>query len=1243
MAVLNYSIQGENSGLLAAIKQAIAAISGTQSVVDKLNKTSLGGISGGFNTATESANNFSNAAKKGTQAFTDQSISNALSRLDAKLAVTNGNFQLFGGSVKNSQQALSAYQQALNSLLSNGIAPTDSRIIGFKGHIDELTSSIDKQKSASGGGLGSSIASGITGGIATLASSYLGLYAAVSGVKKVIQSNAEISDSLADIRRTAGLTQPEVESLFSSLKKIDTRTSLKGLADIAIIGGQLGIAKDQLAGFTKAVDELSVSLGGELKGGPEEVAQSLGILDKVFGISAQNGGDVERSFNKIGSVILGLGQSGLATGDFLTDFAKRVGGVAAQAKLDLPTLLSYGAVLQEQGVSAEVAGTSFKKLLGSLATKREAFLPIAQIADSTLTLKSFTDIINNDTQKALSLFFTGLAQGGSTTTAFSDLLKSVGLDAARSGQAITALALHQADLTKHISESNDQYKDGTLAAEQFKVKNDTLGASVDKLGKSFISLTTTGNISAFFKSIVDGLTGTLNGFSTLVNSASWGEFFNRLSHPFGQDSKTAIDLQYSIPKAIKESKSVAVDFNKTNNPLGSSNDDVTELLADKSAAQLKAMIDKYKAAADQAVGALNDYKKGIAKGLISDGGEFSVADATKNFHNLQNILDIVTHAYVQVRDKSTNAKTSIVKDSGEIADAELKTVRAINARILQLKNDSLSNPGNADADIARIDALRERLAQFATGSKSAIGNSFLAISQALDNILLRSDALGNSSGLTGYSLNVEKILDNYKKLNSEVDQNLAKAKKAYDNGNLTKPQLKAIQDKSTVTKDAIGDSSQKQLDAAKIDNAEKVANEITRINNEFGIKAEQSRQKEIDQVKAIASKEIAAQESKSETIEQINARYDAAIIAANGNQQKIDAAGELKQVEIEQAKGASDTIVAIKAGELTAIAAINDKYLQMEQDLYDKIAAINQQATDDQNDAANSETARINKTFSERIIAVNSYFEKLKAISKTGDPTKDAAALASLNSKQKGIVNNLTTDQNQQIQIAISKPLIDGIDQAAANFYTTLTQINQQTDQSFKTIFADLTKQLSTSLNSVFLNIVEKGLQTALQNAIKNGTSTLFNNNGGLTGLGAGIVGAGLAGGVISGATPQTSSGGQAIGGALSGAAAGAAIGSIVPGIGTAIGAVGGAIIGGISGLISAAKARKVIEEQQLSEQQQQTALLKASLAYTSQIIGRDTANGIVTGVSVGAFGQLIATVSGKDLQFVLDRNANGR
>lgn len=608
----------------------------------------------------------------------------------------------------------------------------------------------------------SSALSGVGNQLKSIIGGYIGFTAAIMAVGAVVRGNSELSDSYSDVQRTAGLTAKEVENLSEQLKKIDTRTSLKGLFDIAIIGGQLGIAKDQLAGFTKAVDQLSVSLKGELQGGPEEVAKRLGVLNNVFGIAKKEGGDVEKAFNRIGSTILGLGQSGLATGDFLSDFGERVGGVAAQAKLSLPVLLSYGAVLQENGVSAEVAGTAFKKLIGAIATKREKFLAVAQIADASLTLKEFTNIINTDTQKALQLFFNGLKKGGSNTTQFLDLMKSVGMDAARAGQAISALALHQEDLNEHIKQSSIDYDEASLSAEQFALKNNNLAGSIDKLGNRISNAFKSGPVASFFKAIVDGIDNMITGFGNIVTSRSWAEFWTRVT-PFANTGN--FDLANRLSDSLKKNKDtdwMLVDQGTRNPNLGA--DKLKELLTIADKAEQKARKD------------LIEFNNGLKqKKLVDTDGKF-LKQYTDQVAKAASTTSYFADQYVKARAKIKPAKKDDPVDitgitdgkSGEKAQRAAESA-ASRAFSLQKKIDAI-NAEYSNKQLLREDAEIE-----------AVRFKFQEITKEVErfNKNPRNTTKVDGSGLTK---NMRDAIDDimYKASNDRLKDQLGKQAKLYE-------------------------------------------------------------------------------------------------------------------------------------------------------------------------------------------------------------------------------------------------------------------------------------------------------------------------------------------------------------------------------------------------------------------------------------------------------------------------------
>ncbi|OUJ64901.1 phage tail tape measure protein, partial [Hymenobacter crusticola] len=210
----------------------------------------------------------------------------------------------------------------------------------------------------------------------------------LGAAQSVFSNLVEFSDQAADVRKTTGLTADEFDNLADSLKGLNTRTSLQGLLDIAKVGGQLGIAKGDILEFTKAIDVAVQALGDDFSGGAEEIATSLGKLNTVFG--KELGPDVAKNLLNIGSAVNELGAAGAATAPFLTDVAQRVGAVAAQTKVGLNNVISYAAVLEETGFSAERSGTALNRLFSTISTKTDASFKIAKLADSNLTLKEFT-------------------------------------------------------------------------------------------------------------------------------------------------------------------------------------------------------------------------------------------------------------------------------------------------------------------------------------------------------------------------------------------------------------------------------------------------------------------------------------------------------------------------------------------------------------------------------------------------------------------------------------------------------------------------------------------------------------------------------------------------------------------------------------------------------------------------------------------------------------------------------------
>lgn len=504
-----------------------------------------------------------------------------------------------------------------------------------------------------------------------------------------------------------------------------------------------------------------------------------------------------------------------------------------------------------------------------------------------------------------------------------------------------------------------------------------------------------------------------------------------------------------------------------------------------------------------------------------------------------------------------------------------------------------------------------------TAKTSRSGLTDLSFDEQLTNILNSSNASANKSGKVGLDLDLQTIKDKYVKLYADL-QNLDDKRDASSNiSNIKRVADEANSAQADVT---LRKNEAKEISDAIIKNRLQTSQEIQRINDEFGIKSEVTR-----------GRELAS----------INVLYDSEVLKAKGN---IDILNTLQQ------------------DRLKAIQAVNDKYEKLENDLYLNISLIDKQALAEIAGREESQTEKIQREWEERRKAANKYYDQLKILALSapdaisGAPTAinnivKGVNIGLINNKQNTTNKNLTNASNIEVTKLLNKPFTDalqsGIKSFGDSFLSTLENISQQADKSFKAIFSTLAANLINSLNKIFTNTLETLLSKALKDAVDKGLGGSIFNNGKFTTTGLLAAGAGIAGGVVSSITPQTSTVGQGLGGALSGAGTGAVIGSVIPGLGTAAGAVIGGVIGALGGIFGSASARKKQEEQQqalLDQAKQQTAIQRAQLdAYTSNIIGRMTANGVISDISVGATGQLVATISGKDIQFILDRNAKVR
>lgn len=436
--------------------------------------------------------------KKSTQEWIDKN--KELSSVNSQMAELKKTIGLTSLSLKE----LASEQKKLTALFNSSV-PGSAEYKAYAKQLDEVSSRIYNVKNnVSGlGAVFSKIGDEIKQ-FGLLAVGYLGFQFITEQFKNIIQGAGKLSDQLADLQRVAGLTSQEAQSLNKSLAGIDTRTSVSGLRDIAIIAGKLGVAKEDIFGFTKAVDQLVVTLGDEL-GNADQITTQLGKILNVF-----DGKVTGDNISKLGNAFVELANTGAATGGFIADFDQRLSGIAKSAGISLGALSGLGAGLEEMGGRVESAATAIQKLVIHIASDIPAAAKIA--GQSTA---EFNKLFQLDPTEAILKYSQGLVKNKNSFAEVTASFKDAGEEGARVIETLTKLGTGADKLRERIDLGKKSIEESSAITAGFALKNETFGATLDKLGKQFNALVTSSALTNFLKGGVEATISFINALKKI--------------------------------------------------------------------------------------------------------------------------------------------------------------------------------------------------------------------------------------------------------------------------------------------------------------------------------------------------------------------------------------------------------------------------------------------------------------------------------------------------------------------------------------------------------------------------------------------------------------------------------------------------------------------------------------------------------------------------------------------------------
>lgn len=347
--------------------------------------------------------------------------------------------------------------------------------------------------------------------LSTLATPLIGLGALAAN------SAIKFESSFAGVRKTVEATDEEfkvLEQQFRNMAK-EIPITVGALNKIGETAGQLGIAKEGIAAFTRTVADMANTTNLSA----DSAANAFARISTIMGLTSND-------FQKLGSTIVDLGNKGSSTESEIVNMALRIAGSSKAAGISTEGMLALSAALSNVGIRAEAGGTAMSKMIidmaGTVSSGGERLDQFAKVAG--MSGEAFAKAFKTDGAGAIAAFVQGLGQmqqrGGDVFKVLDEMgIKETRLrdailrSAAASTMFIDTLSASKAAWVENTALTNEAEKRYGTTASQLQVFQNKLDDLTLTIGQAFLPMII--QMLDALKPIIDAAASMANAFAGL--------------------------------------------------------------------------------------------------------------------------------------------------------------------------------------------------------------------------------------------------------------------------------------------------------------------------------------------------------------------------------------------------------------------------------------------------------------------------------------------------------------------------------------------------------------------------------------------------------------------------------------------------------------------------------------------------------------------------------------------------------
>lgn len=302
-----------------------------------------------------------------------------------------------------------------------------------------------------------------------------------------LKAAVDIDTALTGVRKTVDATEEEYQALKESAIEYSKVNAVNAtdVLNAEELGGQLGVAKENLEDFAKVTTSLDIATNMNVDQASTNMAQFMNVTVAT----ADKTKTAAEQYEAYGNVIVGLGNNLATTESQISDFALRMASAGSQAGMSQADILGIGGALASLGLEAQAGGTAFSQTINEIGLavdhggeELEGFAKVAGTSAEEFAAKWKTDATG-----AFIDFINGLAAGNEAGESMNLVLDELGITGIRQSDAMRRLAGNTELLAGAVELANDQWRDGTALSDEVANKNDSLAARFQMLKNRLVA------------------------------------------------------------------------------------------------------------------------------------------------------------------------------------------------------------------------------------------------------------------------------------------------------------------------------------------------------------------------------------------------------------------------------------------------------------------------------------------------------------------------------------------------------------------------------------------------------------------------------------------------------------------------------------------------------------------------------------------------------------------------------------